>query len=122
TFFLQRCRKLVLARGQHVDSSRIVTSQLFLAGDDVERRALLCRRVGHQQRALRKIKRGKANLLWNRDAAIAPAKPPGDHQMKNEKKVIARRRVLELPDDALAESAKSHDAFAEHGVEWRFDR
>src|SRR5262249_29980350 len=86
---------------ENFQTARIVGAEAVLAANDVERRPLLRARLGDDQCPPREVERRESDLSDGLRAARSPAKPPGDHQMKNEKEII-----LEREDDPLAEAPK----------------
>ena len=92
---------------QHLEAAGIETRELAAPAT---RCSDACRRdpasVKHQ-RAGRKIERRQADLARDRSAALAPAQPPGDHQVQHEEEL-----AVELEDDALAQAAKPDDGAA----------
>ena len=67
----------------------------------MNRRALFRSRLGQKQCSIGEIERGLAVLAGDLRAFRFPVKPPGDHQMNDQEKI-----VVQLEDDALAETAQ----------------
>jgi hypothetical protein len=84
---------------EHVDAAGIVRAQRRPAGDHVQGRALAGAHLRQEQRAGREVERRQAVLPRHLPAAVAPAEPPRDHQVQNEKEVVVRAQ-----DDPLAQS------------------
>src|SRR5262249_11902468 len=67
-------------------------------------------------RPLREVECRESDLPEGFRAARSPAKPPGDHQMKNEKEIS-----LEHEDDPLAEAANLDDPLSPRGADRHID-
>src|SRR5205085_3351276 len=91
--------------GEDVDAARIERRERRTPVQDVERGALLRARLGQEERAVRKVERGEAELLRNGGSGLAPAKPPRDHQVDREEELAFERQ-----HDALAEALDVPDA------------
>jgi hypothetical protein len=113
----QRVAKALEVGVENFQTARIVGAEAALAANDVERRALLRARLGDEQRSLREIERRESHLPEGLCAARSPAKPPGYHQMKNEKEII-----LEREDDPLAEAAKLDNPLSFRSADRHLDR
>ena len=92
-------------------------AEAILAANHVERRPLLRTALRDEQRALWEVERCESDLPGGFRTARSPAKPPGDHQMKNEKEII-----LEREDDPLAETAKLDNPLPLCGADRNIDR
>ena len=66
---------------------------------------------------LRELERRESDLPDGFRTARSPAKPPGDHQMKNEKEIILKRE-----DGPLAKAAKLDNPLPLHGADRHIDR
>src|SRR6516162_10645103 len=75
------------------------------------------RLAGDEQCALRELERRESDLPNGFRTARSPAKPPGDHQMKNEKEIILKRE-----DDPLAKAAKLDNPLPLCGADRHIDR
>ena len=65
----------------------------------------------------REIERRQPDLAGNRRAAIAPAQPPGDHQVQDEEQL-----AVELEDDPLAHPPQADDRASFDGGDRRLQR
>ena len=75
------------------------------------------RLAGDEQCALRELERRESDLPNGFRTARSPAKPPGDHQMKNEKEIILKRE-----DDPLAKAAKLDNPLPLRGADRHIER
>ena len=96
-----------LRHAEHFESARVVVVERLFARHHVKRGALLRSGFGQDQRAVRKIERGKAHAACERRAGRLPAQPPRDHQVQHEE-----ARSVELEDDPLADASQSADDLA----------
>ena len=85
--------------------------QSGLAMYQVNRRAFLGPCFGEEQRAVGKIERGLSVFAGRSSPPSLPVKPPGDHQMNDEKEFVFQRE-----DDALAEAAKRQNSLSFSGA------
>ncbi len=113
----QRFHEVFARRFERLDAARVMRGQRRCTAYEMERDPSRRARLGHEQGATVEIKRGQADLAWNRRARGLPAKPPGDHQMDDGKHVI-----LELPGDPLAETQQPDNPLPCHRLERRVDR
>ena len=72
--------------------------------NDVHRRALLRRRLGEDQRAVREVERREPDLARDLLAALLPAQPPRDHQVDHDEAL-----ALDADHDALAHALDGLD-------------
>ena len=91
-------------RGEHVEAAAIELGERRAPGDEVQRRALLRRRLGEDQRAVRKVERGEPDLVRDLLAALLPAQPARDHQVDHDEAV-----ALDADHDPLAEPLDALD-------------
>jgi hypothetical protein len=113
----ERVAKALEIGVKNFQTARIVGAEGVIAANDVERRPLLRTRLGDEQCALRELERRESDLPNGFRTARSPAKPPGDHQMKNEKEIILKRE-----DDPLAKAAKLDNPLPLHGADRHIDR
>ncbi len=102
---LQSRRELRGLAGKRVDASGIVFVQPVGAANQMQGRAFLLARLGHDQRAVLEIERGEAQFGRQLCTRIAPAQSPRDHQVQHQEQV-----ALELEHNPLAESAQTRHA------------
>src|SRR5947207_11634160 len=78
---------------------------------------LFLRGLGEQQRAVRKVERGQADLARDDGTVLLPAEAPSDHQVDHEEQV-----VLELEDQPLARTSQAQHALVFGRLERRIGR
>ena len=83
---------------EHVEPAAIELGERRAPGDEVQRRALLRRRLGEDQRAVRKVERREPDLAGQLLAALLPAQPARDHQVDDDEAI-----AFDADDDPLAE-------------------
>src|SRR6266849_5017276 len=89
--------ELIQGSVQRLQPAAVILGECGLAAQQVNRGALLLRRLSEQQRAVREVEGRQANLAGNRRPAILPPKAARDHQVDDQKQV-----VLELEDEPFA--------------------
>ena len=85
-------------RGEHVEAAAIELGEPGAPRDEVQRRALLRRCLGEDQRAVRKVERREPDLARQLLAARLPAQPPRDHQVDHDEAI-----AVDADHDPLAE-------------------
>jgi hypothetical protein len=113
----ERIAKALEIGVENFQTARIVGAEAILTANDMERGTLLRARLGDEQRPIWEVERRESHLPDGFRATRSPAKPPGDHQMKNEKEIIVERE-----DDPLAEAAKLDNPLPFRGADRHIDR
>jgi hypothetical protein len=90
--------------GEGLDAAGIKRAVCILSGEEMHLRALLGARFGQEERAVREVERGHAQLAWDLRARLAPAEPAGDHEVDDDL-VIS----FEVQHDALCHARDPHD-------------
>ena len=114
----QRLVKLFARRLERLDAAGIQRAQRRFSSHHLQRRALLRARLGEKQRAVLEQERGEHQLRPHPGllARLAPAQPPGDHQVDDEKQI-----VVEGEHEALADAAHTANGLGMNGSERRID-
>ena len=113
----ERRAEVLQRRAEHLDPARVVLRERLLAAHHVHRRAPLRAFLGEEQRPVLEVERGQAAPAGQRRGSLAPAQPPGDHQVDHEEEL-----ALEADHDALAEPAQLDHAPTGEGLDRRLDR
>ena len=102
--------------GQHFESTWIMSRQFLLAPHQIQGRTPLGTGLGQDQRQLREVERGEAHLAGDLGASSEDLEPSRDHQVNDEEQI-----ALELPDQALAETAQANHGLAVSLIDRRID-
>ena len=101
---------------QHLEAPGIVLAQGRFAPGQVDGRALLRARLGHEKRPRRAIQGGHADLARDLRPGRLPVQAPGDHEVEDHEEL-----VVQLDDDPLAQSPQATHGLAADGGEGRVD-
>ena len=107
-------RKAARSAVEDVEAAAVVLRQLVRSTHDVQRGALLRALLREEQRADGEVEGRQPAALGDRDVALAPAQPAGDHQVEDQEQL-----AVELEHDALADAAGTADRLPLHGRDGR---